>query len=132
MANVPRFVTTRSSNRQLKDIGEDPERPGSKEKPEIMIEGIRAYHLSFSRKRASPPDVKEPRHFLLYRRRGKVIEVGRILHDAVIWSAIFRQTIATRNRRGAIPSPMRAVDAAYCRKSICVLKASNSESCVTA
>ena len=28
------------------------------------------------------PRVKEPRHFLLYRRRGKVIEVMRILHDA--------------------------------------------------
>jgi toxin ParE1/3/4 len=66
----------------LKDIGEDPGRPGSKEKPEAMIEGVRAYHLSFSRKRLPRPGVKEPRHFLLYRRRGEAIEVARILHDA--------------------------------------------------
>lgn len=38
----------------LKEIGEDPERPGSKEKPEIMIEGVRAYHLSFSRQAGEP------------------------------------------------------------------------------
>jgi toxin ParE1/3/4 len=35
----------------LRDIGEDPERPGSKEKRDLMIEGVRAYHLSFSRNR---------------------------------------------------------------------------------
>lgn len=66
----------------LKDIGEDPERPGSKERPEIMVEGARVYHLSFSRSRVGRPGVKEPRHFLLYRRCGDVIEVARILHDA--------------------------------------------------
>ena len=66
----------------LRDIGEDPERAGSKEMPEIAMKGIRAYHLSFSRKRVSRPGVKEPRHFLLYRRRGEWIEVARILHDA--------------------------------------------------
>lgn len=66
----------------LRDIEEDPERPGSTEKPELMIEGGRTYHLSFSRGRLPHPGVKEPRHFLLYRRRGKVIEVVRILHDA--------------------------------------------------
>jgi toxin ParE1/3/4 len=66
----------------LKDIAEDPERPGSNETLEIMIEGARAYHLSFSRSRVSPPRVREPRHFLLYRRCGEVIEVVRILHDA--------------------------------------------------
>ena len=58
----------------LRDIAEDPERLGSKE--------IRTYHLSFSRSRLPHPGVKEPRHFLLYRRPGKVIEVARILHDA--------------------------------------------------
>ena len=66
----------------LRDIEEDPERPGSTEKPELMIEGGRTYHLSFSRGRLPYPGVKEPRHFLLYRRRGNVIEVARILHDA--------------------------------------------------
>ena len=68
----------------LRDIAEDPERSGSKEKPELMMEGVRTYHLSFSRRRLPHPGVKEPRHFLLYRRRGNVIEVARILHDAAI------------------------------------------------
>ena len=67
----------------LKDIGADPERPGSKERPEIMIEGARTYHLEFSRTRVIGPSVKEPRHFLLYRRRAHgVIEVARILPDS--------------------------------------------------
>jgi len=66
----------------LKDIGADPERPGSKEWPEIMIQGARTYHLELSRSRVSGSRVKEPRHFLLYRRRDDgVIEVARILHD---------------------------------------------------
>ena len=66
----------------LKDIGADPERPGSKERPEIMVRGARTYHLECSRNRVSGSKVKEPRHFLLYRRRDDgVIEVARILHD---------------------------------------------------
>ena len=66
----------------LFDIGADPERPGTKERPEIMIQGARTYHLEFSRSRVSGSTVKEPRHFLLYRRREDgVIEVARILHD---------------------------------------------------
>jgi toxin ParE1/3/4 len=48
-----------------------------------MIEGARTYHIQFSRSRVSGPSVKEPRHFLLYRRREeRVIEVGRIIHDS--------------------------------------------------
>jgi toxin ParE1/3/4 len=66
----------------IKDIGADPERPGSKERPEIMIEGARTYYLELSRTRVSGAKVKEPRHFLLYRHREDgVVEVARILHD---------------------------------------------------
>jgi toxin ParE1/3/4 len=66
----------------LLDIEADPERPGSKKRLEIMIEGARTYHISLSRTRVSGSRVKEPRHFLLYRRREDgVIEVARILHD---------------------------------------------------
>jgi toxin ParE1/3/4 len=66
----------------VRDIGADPERPGSKEQPELMIGGARTYHLELSRSRVSGSRVKEPRHFLLYRRRDDgVIEVARILHD---------------------------------------------------
>jgi toxin ParE1/3/4 len=64
----------------LCDIGTDPERPGSKERPEIMIKGARTWSLELSRTRASGPGVKQPRHFLLYRRREDgVVEVARIL-----------------------------------------------------
>jgi toxin ParE1/3/4 len=67
----------------LRDIGDDPERPGSRERPEIMIEGARTYHLEFSRGGKKGQGVKAPRHFLLYRRRDKrVIEVGRVIHDS--------------------------------------------------
>lgn len=66
----------------VRDVGTDPGRPGSKEREEFMIEGARTCHLQFSRSRVSGTDVKEPRHFLLYRRRKDgVIEVARILHD---------------------------------------------------
>ncbi len=66
----------------LKDIGENPDRPGSKARPEIMIADARIYHLAFSRSRVVGKPVKTPRHFLLYRRSIEgIIEVGRILHD---------------------------------------------------
>ena len=33
----------------LRDLAADPERPGSTERPEILIEGARTYHLWYSR-----------------------------------------------------------------------------------
>jgi toxin ParE1/3/4 len=67
----------------LRDIGEDPERPGSLARPEIAIKGARTYHLEFSRGTVKGRGVKAPRHFLLYRRREEgMIEVGRVIHDA--------------------------------------------------
>jgi toxin ParE1/3/4 len=78
------------------DIGDNPVRPGSQERPDLMIEGARTYHLSFSRNRVTGHRVKEPRHFLLYRlREDGVIEVARILRPKSVqwdlnrnWSAI--------------------------------------------
>ena len=67
----------------LLDIAADPELPGSKERPDIMVGGARTYHLSLSRARAEGGKVKDPRHFLVYRRRGDgVIEIARVLHDS--------------------------------------------------
>lgn len=67
----------------LTDIAVDPFRPGSTERPEIMIEGARTYHLEFSRTNVIGRRVKEPRHILLYRHLGdSVIEVARLLHDS--------------------------------------------------
>lgn len=67
----------------LHDIEADPERAGSKERPEIMVKGARTWHLQLSRSRVKGLGVKEPRHFLLYRRRADgAIEVARVLDDA--------------------------------------------------
>jgi toxin ParE1/3/4 len=66
----------------VRDIAEDPMRPGSKERPDVMMKGVRTYHLHLSRTRVPVPGVKQPRHFILYRcREDGVVEVARILHD---------------------------------------------------
>ena len=69
----------------LRDIESEPDRHGSVERPEIMIEGARTYHIRFSRDRAKTAlgVVHNPRHFILYRRRENrnAIDIGRILHD---------------------------------------------------
>jgi len=48
-------------------IEADPERLGSKARPDLLVEGARTYHISLSRTRLAGARVKEPRHFLLYR-----------------------------------------------------------------
>ncbi len=67
----------------LRDIESEPFRPGSTERPEIVIKGARTYHIVLSRTHVSGPRVKEPRHFILYRHRdvANVIDNGPILHD---------------------------------------------------
>lgn len=47
----------------LLDIEADSQRPGSRERPDIMAGGVRTYHISLSRARVSGERVKEPRHF---------------------------------------------------------------------
>jgi toxin ParE1/3/4 len=65
-----------------------------------MIEGARTYHLEFSRGRVKGQGVKAPRHFLLYRRRDeRVIEVGRVFHDA----RDLTRHLPEEYRRGAPP-----------------------------
>jgi len=68
----------------LLDISSQPARVGSILRPELG-EGVRSWHLSLSRERASPAasKVRKPRHFLIYRMEGNVALVGRILHEAM-------------------------------------------------
>ncbi len=66
----------------LTDIGADPERLGSKARPELMIEGARTYHLEFSCTKVSGKRVSDLQHFLLYVRLGEKVEIVRIIHDA--------------------------------------------------
>lgn len=68
----------------LRDVSNDPGRPGSLEHPELG-EGVRSWHLRSSRERARTRGgiVRRPRHFLIYRIEDRVIVVGRLLHDAM-------------------------------------------------
>jgi toxin ParE1/3/4 len=64
----------------LRDLAADPLRIGTVARPELGKD-VRSYHLRNSRKSA---DVARPRHLFLYRmRRESVVEVGRVLHDAM-------------------------------------------------
>ena len=67
----------------LMDLRKDPGRVGVKSLPEIG-KGVCTYHLASSRKRVgSSEQVAQPRHFVLFRVSGQVIEVARLLHDAM-------------------------------------------------
>ena len=65
----------------IRDVREDPYRPGSKRRPEIS-ENIRSYHIMLSRARAGGA-VKKPRHFILYflPNENEVV-ISRVLHDS--------------------------------------------------
>jgi toxin ParE1/3/4 len=65
----------------LRDIAADPERAGSKPRPELST-GVRTYHILFSRDRARSESgpVHKPRHLIVYRTRDrKTLEILRIL-----------------------------------------------------
>jgi toxin ParE1/3/4 len=83
-AAAPRYDAL--MNQALTDIADDPERPGVQQRSDLA-EGVLVYHLRFSRGRAksAPGVVRNPRHFLIYRRRHDhttVIDILRILHDS--------------------------------------------------
>ena len=65
----------------LRDIEANPQRAGSKARPELA-EAARTYHLAFSRSHVEGPSVKAPRHFVLYRMGPAGLEIARILHDS--------------------------------------------------
>ncbi len=65
----------------IRDVREDPYRPGSKKRPEIS-KNIRSYHTMLSRIRAGGT-VKRPRHFILYFLPSKnEVVISRVLHDS--------------------------------------------------
>jgi len=66
------------------DIAAEPRQPGSLARPELAP-GIRTCHLFFSRDRVSgeSPGVRQPRHLLVYRGRGRdTLDIVRVLHEA--------------------------------------------------
>lgn len=65
----------------IRDIREDPLRPGSRERPEIG-KNIRSYHTALSKERAAA-GVGSPRHFLVYYLpRDEEVVISRVLHDS--------------------------------------------------
>ena len=55
---------------------------GRTPRPELG-EGVFSWHLSRSRARAPGGKVHRPRHFLICRRDGDTLVIGRVLHDAM-------------------------------------------------
>jgi toxin ParE1/3/4 len=71
--------------RAITDVAENPERTGSRARPEIAV-GTRTYHLRHSRDRVrkSIGTIHRPRHFLVYRLRDEdQVDIGRVLHDGM-------------------------------------------------
>ncbi|MFT5387702.1 MAG: toxin ParE1/3/4 [Candidatus Omnitrophota bacterium] len=69
----------------IKDVQEDPERPGVKRRPEIC-DIARTYHIFYSRDntKSRGNTIKKPRHLLLFRiSEDNELEIGRILHDSM-------------------------------------------------
>jgi toxin ParE1/3/4 len=83
-ANILKWTTENFGTRQaaiyrdtlvqaIGDLAKGPDVPGSKARDEIM-QGLRTLHVARHGRRG--------RHFLLYRVvEGRIIEIGRILHD---------------------------------------------------
>lgn len=69
-------------------IAEDPELPGSHNR-DTLRPGLRTLHLRTCRNEVSPAvrRIASPRHFIVYRQVGEVIQVVRLLHDAMDISA---------------------------------------------
>lgn len=65
----------------IRDAAASTDDGGHPPRPELG-NGVFAWHLSQSRVQA-PGRVRRPRHFLICRRDGEVLVVGRVLHDAM-------------------------------------------------
>lgn len=68
----------------LASIAHDPEIAGSHDRRDLG-RGIRTLHLRTCRNDVSPAvrRIASPRHFVIYRQVGKVIQVVRLLHEAM-------------------------------------------------
>lgn len=67
----------------LADLATDPDRVGVRHREDIGP-AICTYHLASSRKRTSAgSQVAKPRHLIVFRVVGNVVQVARLLHDAM-------------------------------------------------
>ncbi|MBN9611850.1 MAG: hypothetical protein BGO26_16640 [Actinobacteria bacterium 69-20] len=65
-------------------IRDDPTVLGSRERADLAV-GLRTLHLRACRNHVSPAvrRISSPRHFVVYRKVGEVVQVVRLLHDAM-------------------------------------------------
>ena len=71
--------------RAIMDVAENPERTGSRARPEIAV-AARIYHLRHSRDRVkkSIGTIHHPRHILVYRVvEADLVDIVRVLHDGM-------------------------------------------------
>lgn len=68
----------------IRSITDDPDRAGSHDRPDLG-RGIRTLHLLSSRDHVSRDvrKIAKPRHFVIYRQVDNVVQVVRLLHDAM-------------------------------------------------
>ena len=69
-------------------IARNPELPGSHDRSDLG-DGIRTLHLRACRDEVDPAirRIANPRHFVVYRQAGEVLQVVRLLHEAMDVSA---------------------------------------------
>lgn len=66
----------------IRDAAERDDEVGLTARPELG-DGVYSWHLAHSRQRSPGGAVHRPRHFLICRRDGDLLVVGRVLHDAM-------------------------------------------------
>lgn len=66
----------------IRDVAERSTDIGFTSHPELG-DGVLTWHLAQSRGRSRGGDVRRPRHFLVCRREGEILAIGRLLHDAM-------------------------------------------------
>ncbi|HEY5877406.1 MAG TPA: type II toxin-antitoxin system RelE/ParE family toxin [Nakamurella sp.] len=66
----------------IRDVASATDGAGHTPRPELG-NGVFSWHFSQSRARSSGGRVRRPRHFLIFRRDGDVLVIGRVLHDAM-------------------------------------------------
>jgi toxin ParE1/3/4 len=66
----------------IRDAASRSDDDGHTVRPELGI-GVFSWHLSRSRAHTTGGKVNRPRHFLICRRDGDTLVIGRVLHDAM-------------------------------------------------
>lgn len=68
----------------IRSVVVDPYRPGSHDRSELG-RGVRSIHLRSSRDAVSQDarKIAQPRHFVIYRPAGDVVQIVRLLHEAM-------------------------------------------------